>query len=171
MEKVISTILKNVLPEIKEYFPYFIFILWTLSLIGVFLPEYYLEKLYLGEFIEERKELFGISFIISSVFIIVIVSLDRWELFKINKTIKNMDFSELNLLYQYFYKTKINTIPINKNTPTVGGLEYRGIVLKILNGSDKACYSINPYYKKALFKRLKKEADNIENMNISGEIK
>ncbi|MDR2595453.1 MAG: superinfection exclusion B family protein [Fibromonadaceae bacterium] len=165
-DKIISTILKNILPEIKEYFPYLIFILWASSLICVFLPECYLEKLYLKEFREERKEWFGMSFIVLSASIFVIVSFDRWELFKINKTIKNMDFPELNILYQYFYKTNINTMSLSKNTPTVSCLEYRGIILKILTGTDKAYYSINPYYKKALFKRLKKEANNIENMNV-----
>jgi len=163
--KKILTILKEVLPEIKEYFPYLIyliFILWASFLICVFLPECYLEKLYLKEFRE--KEWFGISFIVLSTSIFVIILFDRWTIFKIHKTIKNMDFSELNLLYQYFYKTNMNTMSISKNTPTVGGLEYRGIILKILNGSDKA---INPCYKKALFKRLKKEAKNIEKKNIT----
>jgi len=166
-DKIISTILKNILPEIKEYFPYFIIILWALSLIGVFLPECYLEKLYLREFRDEKKEWFGISFIVLSVFIFVIILSNIWKILKINKIIKTMDFTELNILYQYFYKTNINTMLMNKNTPIVSGLEYRGIILKIATGSDKAYYSINPYFKKALFKRLKKEAKKIEDMNTT----
>jgi hypothetical protein len=73
-----------------------------------------------------------------------------------------------------FYKTNINTVPHNENSPAVGGLEYRGIILKTLIGYNEAYYSINPCYKKALFKRLKKEADKLERnctRLISEEIK
>jgi len=140
MEKVISTILKEILPEIKRYFPYLILILWILSLICILLPECYLEKLYLREFIE-KKEWFGFSFIVLSVFLFVIVSLNIWKIFKINRIIKEIDLGELNILYQYFYKTNINTMLLN-NSPTVGGLEYRGIISKILTGSNGAYYSI-----------------------------
>jgi len=71
----------------------------------------------------------------------------------------------LNILYQYFYKTNINTMRLSENSPTVGSLEYRGIISKILIGSNGAYYSINPCYKKTLFKHLKKEANRLEKMN------
>jgi len=142
MEKIISTILREVLPEIKRHFPHLIFILWVSSLICVLLPECYLEKLYLREFRE--KEWFGVSFIVLSASIFAIVLLYIRETFKINKVIKEMDLGELNILYWYSYKTNINTVWLGGSNPIIGGLEYRGIILKILIGSNGAYYSINP---------------------------
>jgi len=170
MKEVISTILKELLPDIKKYFPVFVFLTFVLALIFAFLPDYCLEKLYLKELKERKKEWFGILVIVSFASIIVIALLYTLDIlksnFKINKIIKELDLIELNILYQYFYKTKINTIRLNENNPTVGGLECRGIILKELIGADEAYYSINTYCKKALFKRLKKEADRLENMNM-----
>jgi len=161
---LLLSIIKEVLPEIKRYFPYLIFILWLSSLVCVLLPECYLERLYLRGFRE--KEWFGISFIVLSAFIFVIVLSYIRETFKINKVIKEIDIGELNILYQYSYKANINTVGLGGSNPIIDGLEYRGIILKVLTRSNGAYYSINPCFKKALFKHLKKEANKLENMNL-----
>lgn len=129
--------------DIKKIPTKFIFVIWLTSLFLLFFPEEFLNKLNLQEFISEFGKYIGISFLISTGFLIVTLITYFSRLisnYRLSKTIRKSILNDINylnhhekaLLREFFLNNK-QTLQLPMDDDTVTGLENKSIIYRASN--------------------------------------
>jgi hypothetical protein len=144
---ILENILNNTVVEnIKKIFLPAVIIIFISSSMLLFLPESFIERLYMEEFKELSKKWLGISWVISFVaipVILLVILLPRiMKCLRIKNHIKNFDIHEIALV-SLFISPKINTIKIPMNFSVASGLVKKGI-LEHSGGYDVHEFSSKP---------------------------
>lgn len=127
MEKILEKLF-----DIKKIPTKLIFVLWLSASLILFVPEQFLTKLNLNDFLQEYGKYIGIIFIIGSGFLLVALMssitrvISRKKMIRevesnILKTINYLDFHEKALLREFFINGK-NTLQLPFDNDTVVGL-------------------------------------------------
>lgn len=129
--------------DIKRIPTKLIFVIWLSSSLILFVPEQFLTKLNLQDFLKEYGKYIGISFIITSGFLIVVIfnffvkaitsrRFKRKITQSIIKDIKCLDFHEKALLREFYINGK-NTLQLPIDNDTVVGLTNKHIIYQASN--------------------------------------
>lgn len=133
MEKFIEKIF-----NIKEMPTKIIFVIWLCAAFILFVPEQFLTRLNLTDFLQDYGKYIGIAFVISFVFLLVAFvsniakyinqkrTIKRIE-YEIIETINSLDFHEKALLREFFINDK-NTLQLPFDNDTVAGLVNKYIL-------------------------------------------
>ena len=133
MEKILEKLF-----DIKKIPTKLIFVLWFSASLILFVPERFLTRLNLNDFLHDYGKFIGITFIICSGFLIVVLMssiakvANRRKMIKrieknILKAIRNLDFHEKALLREFFINGK-NTLQLPFDNDTVVGLLNKHIL-------------------------------------------
>lgn len=124
--------------DIKKIPTKLIFVVWLSASLILFVPEHFLTKLNLQDFLKDYGKYIGISFIISSGFLIVVIfnyvagTIARKRFRKkikknILRDITNLDFHEKALLREFYINGK-DTLQLPIDNDTVVGLANKHII-------------------------------------------
>lgn len=135
MEKILEKLF-----DINKIPTKLIFVIWGSVFLILFVPETYLEKLVLKDFLNEYGKYIGISFVISSTFLFLTLFTYSLEKIKqiyqrkrlkssIIKYINNLDYHEKALLREYSIKGK-STLQFPMDNETVVGVENKRLIYR-----------------------------------------
>lgn len=138
MEKILEKLF-----NIKKIPTKLIFVLWLSSTLILFVPERFIERLNLSDFLQEYGKYIGITFIISSGFLLVTLvssiskAINEKKMIrrveeKILKAICRLDFHEKALLREFFINGK-NTLQMPADNETVISLLNKHILYSASN--------------------------------------
>lgn len=135
MEKILEKLF-----DINKIPTKLIFVIWGSVFLILFVPETYLEKLILKDFLNEYGKYIGISFVISSTFLFLTLLTYFLEKIKqvyqskrlkssIIKYINNLDNHEKALLREYLITGK-STLKLPMDNETVVGIENKRLIYR-----------------------------------------
>ncbi len=129
--------------DIKRIPTKFIFVIWFSSALLLFLPKKALDNLKVSDFIQEFGKFIGISFIVSSAFLLVVLGnylykalmhkrISRKLKDQILKELNSLDFHEKSLVREFYINGKF-TLQMPMDDETVIGLSNKSIIYQASN--------------------------------------
>jgi len=127
--------------DIKKVPTKIVFLFWFVSLLLLYLPSQTLQQLGLVEFKQEYGKYFGIVFLVTTSFLLIIIFTwlykkidDKIFINKYKKIIKdainNLDIHEKAVLRE-FYIQGVNTLKVPIDNPTVSGLIDKRVLYQV----------------------------------------